>query len=356
MQNFISPILIFRNLASRSTNEPLRLNYPPPPPLHPHTTPPPPPPVARNEDGLKSVFPAFFKNVCLKDALPKIQAQAAFISPLLIFRNLAAMMLATSLCAQIWASSPTPPSLSAHNESGLESAFVTLRFKNARLKEVLLKIQAQSAYNFSFENEIQDVKVSIRVKEKSLDALLKILSSEAGVSFHRTEGMIAAMKKPLRPQLAPIENENRLIQISGRVTDAATGEPLPGVNAVVKGTAQGTATDADGRYTLSVDDPEAVIVFTFVGYVSQEAPLRSQSTLDVQLVPDKKLLDEVVVVGYGTLNKKDVSSAVTQLGQKNLIAGSVSPLLAIQGKVPGLTIASTNGTDPNAGLSLQLRA
>src|SRR6218665_206848 len=108
MQNFISPILIFRNLASRSTNEPLRLNYPPPPPLHPHTTPPPPPPVARNEGGLKSVFPAFFKNVCLKDALPKIQVQAAFISPLLIFRNLAAMMLATSLCAQIWASPPPP--------------------------------------------------------------------------------------------------------------------------------------------------------------------------------------------------------------------------------------------------------
>ena len=342
MRNFISPLLIFRNLASRSTNEPLRLNYSPV--------------VARNEGGLKSVFPSFFKNVCLKDALLKIQAQAAFISAILIFRNLAAMMLATSLCAQIWASSPTPPSLSAHNESGLESAFVTLRFKNARLKEVLLKIQAQSAYNFSFENEIQDVKVSIRVKEKSLGAVLKILSSEAGVAFHQTEGMITAVKKPLRPLLAPIKtNENRLVQISGRVTDAETGEPIPGVNAVVKGTAQGTATDADGRYTLSVDDPEAVIVFTFVGYVSQEAPLRSQSTLDVQLVPDKKLLDEVVVVGYGTLNKKDVSSAVTQLGQENLIAGSVSPLLAIQGKVPGLTIASTNGTDPNAGVSLQLR-
>src|SRR6218665_2012980 len=97
MRNFISPILIFRNLASRSTNEPMRLNYPTPPP----------PPVARNEGGLKSVFLAFFKNVCLKDALPKIQA--AFISPLLIFRNLAAMMLATSLCAQIWASPPHPP-------------------------------------------------------------------------------------------------------------------------------------------------------------------------------------------------------------------------------------------------------
>src|SRR6218665_3051175 len=143
MRNFISPILIFRNLASRSTKGPFPLNSPPPPP------------VARNEGGLKSVFLAFFKNVCLKDALPKIQA--AFISPLLIFRNLAAMMLATSLCAQIWASPPPPPSPQirappppppAHNESGLESAFVTLRFKNARLKEVLLKIQAQSAYNF----------------------------------------------------------------------------------------------------------------------------------------------------------------------------------------------------------------
>src|SRR6218665_4187301 len=97
MRNFISPILIFRNLASRSTKGPFPLNSPPPPP------------VARNEGGLKSVFLAFFKNVCLKDALPKIQSQAAFISPLLIFRHLAAMMLATSLCAQIWASPATPP-------------------------------------------------------------------------------------------------------------------------------------------------------------------------------------------------------------------------------------------------------
>src|SRR6218665_3191859 len=97
MRNFISPLLIFRDLASRSTNEPLRLNYSPV--------------VARNEGGLKSVFPSFFKNVCLKDALLKIQAQAAFISAILIFRNLAAMMLATSLCAQVWASPPPPPRL-----------------------------------------------------------------------------------------------------------------------------------------------------------------------------------------------------------------------------------------------------
>src|SRR6218665_1522277 len=95
MRNFISPLLIFRDLASRSTNEPLRLNYSPV--------------VARNEGGLKSVFPSFLKRVCLKDALLKIQAQAAFISAILIFRNLAAMMLATSLCAQVWASATTPP-------------------------------------------------------------------------------------------------------------------------------------------------------------------------------------------------------------------------------------------------------
>lgn len=141
--------------------------------------------------------------------------------------------------------------------------------------------------------------------------------------------------------------------LSGRVTDIHN-EPLIGVNIVEKGTSNGSVTDIDGRYSLSVP-ADAVIVFSYIGYTAQEIPRNGRSTIDIVLNEDSELLDEVVVVGYGTQRKVNLTGAVASLDGNTLsdrTGFSVSQM--IQGKVPGLTITPTSGR-PGAGSGINIR-
>jgi iron complex outermembrane receptor protein len=143
-------------------------------------------------------------------------------------------------------------------------------------------------------------------------------------------------------------------QVSGKVTDATDGTAIPGVNVSVKGTTRGVTTGADGTYRISAGDG-ATLVFSYVGYSTQELPLGSQTTLDVKLATDVKSLEEVVVVGYGTAKKKDLTGAVSQVSAKDFNPGVLTnPLQAIQGRVAGLNIQNTSG-DPNASPQVRLR-
>lgn len=142
-------------------------------------------------------------------------------------------------------------------------------------------------------------------------------------------------------------------QISGTVKDTK-GDPIPGATIAVKGTVTATSTDVNGQFTLQGIPDGAVLVVSMIGYLNQETTV-SGSTVDVVLQEDSQGLDEVVVVGYGSIDKKELTSAVTTLRQDDLVAGTPSPLLSMQGKVAGLNVNSTNGTDPNSNVTLQLR-
>ena len=142
--------------------------------------------------------------------------------------------------------------------------------------------------------------------------------------------------------------------VKGKVTSATEG-PLPGVNIVLQGTTQGTMTDGSGNYSITVPGPEAVLVFSFISYTSQSVSVGNQSTVDVVLAPAMSSLTEVVVVGYGTQRKREVTSAITSVKSDEFIRGSVNdPVQLIQGKVSGLSI-SKPGSDPNAGFDIRLR-
>ena len=143
--------------------------------------------------------------------------------------------------------------------------------------------------------------------------------------------------------------------VKGTVTNASGSEPLIGVSVKIKGASAGTSTDVKGAFEITLPGPRATLVFSYIGYVTKEVVVTNQRTLTVRLEEQANALDEVVVVGYGSIDRRELTSAVSNLKQKDLVAGSVSPLIAIQGKVPGLNIASNNGSDPNASVSLQLR-
>lgn len=143
--------------------------------------------------------------------------------------------------------------------------------------------------------------------------------------------------------------------VSGTVKDENTGEQLPGVNVVLKGTSTGTISDAEGRYSLEVPSQDAVLIFSFVGYAKQEVPVGERNSIDVTLMSDISTLDEVVVVGYGTQKKSVVSGSISSVKASDLEAMPINRIeQALQGRTSGLTIAANSG-QPGGGATVRLR-
>ena len=142
--------------------------------------------------------------------------------------------------------------------------------------------------------------------------------------------------------------------VKGKVTSAAEG-PIPGVNILLQGTVQGTMTDAGGNYTITVPGPEAVLVFSFISYTTQTITVGNQTTIDVVLAPAVSALNEVVVTGYGTQKKREVTSSIVNVKSDEFNKGNVeNPVELIQGKVAGLSINKPGG-DPNGTYDIRLR-
>lgn len=144
------------------------------------------------------------------------------------------------------------------------------------------------------------------------------------------------------------------VAVSGRVTSSEEGTAVPGVNIVVKGTALGTVTNVDGKYDLSVER-DAILVFSSIGFVTQEIAVGGRSQIDVALAPDIQSLSEVVIVGYGSQRKADITSAVSVIDMENIgdvPASNVSRLL--QGQAAGVQVRQTSGT-PGSELEVTIR-
>ncbi len=142
--------------------------------------------------------------------------------------------------------------------------------------------------------------------------------------------------------------------VSGKVTAPEEGS-LPGVNVLVKGTTTGTVTDMDGNYRLTVPEGSDILVFSSIGYENQEITINGRSTIDIELAADIQSLQEIVVVGYGTQEKKEITSAVTSVKAEDFNGGNVNnPSQLIQGKVAGLVIAKPGG-DPTGAFNIRLR-
>ncbi len=172
-------------------------------------------------------------------------------------------------------------------------------------------------------------------------------------SDERTHTSVSLLTRTY-PAMPPIKE--LLVNIGGTVKSAETGEALPGVSVQIKGTVQGTQTDENGSFQLSSTESDVTLIFSIVGYLTQEVRLQGKTTVDVSLETDEKTLGEVVVVGYGEQKKSDLTGSVSSVNAKDL--NNVSPaggvMTALQGRVPGLYISQTDG-NPNSGASVVLR-
>lgn len=153
------------------------------------------------------------------------------------------------------------------------------------------------------------------------------------------------------------ERTQKGFTVKGIVKDQ-NGDPLPGVSIVVKGTTIGTSSDGDGNFTLNVPDKKANLAFSFIGFTTTEIALNGQTTLNVILKEDTELLDEVVVVGYGSMKRSDVATAISSVKPEDMnLAGANSRDVRqlLDGKVAGLSITRTGGSNPNSGVAVQMR-
>ncbi|SEA33476.1 TonB-linked outer membrane protein, SusC/RagA family [Chitinophaga terrae (ex Kim and Jung 2007)] len=142
-------------------------------------------------------------------------------------------------------------------------------------------------------------------------------------------------------------------QVSGKVTDAETKTPIPGVSVQVKNTSTGTISKPDGTFSLTAPE-NAVLVFSFIGYDSKEVPANAAS--NVVLKPSVKSLQDVVVIGYGTQKRNEVTTSVATVKAESFNQGGArSPMDLVQGKVAGLTVTRTSGNNPNSSASIQIR-
>lgn len=150
--------------------------------------------------------------------------------------------------------------------------------------------------------------------------------------------------------------ESQPIQIKGKVIDSESKIGLPGVNVVVKGTITGAITDIDGEFTLSVPDNNAILTCSFIGYVSQDIPVKGQSYINVSLLSDLKALEEVVVVGFGTARKENLTGAISNIKTKEILTTTHTSLAqSLEGKIAGLQIRQNSGEPGSFDESINIR-
>ena len=196
---------------------------------------------------------------------------------------------------------------------------VSLEVNDISITQALAEIEKAANVKFVYSPAKLDLdeKVSLDVSREQLGSLLAQLLTPRSIGFKVQEGdeYIILVENEVAdalvlPSKDPLKEEVVLLDISGTVTDDA-GNPIPGVNIIVKGTTKGTTTDSEGKYTLSINEDDVVLVFSFIGYAVQEVPVNGRSVIDVQLQEDVQSLDEVVVVGYGTQKRANVTGAVS---------------------------------------------
>ncbi|MDN5204277.1 TonB-dependent receptor [Fulvivirgaceae bacterium BMA10] len=231
---------------------------------------------------------------------------------------------------------------------------ITLEQKSSNLGTVLSAIENQTTFTFSYSQSINlTTPISIAAAGKSLDIILKEIGYQAKINFFRRNDLIAVSNAKSTAKKADIivvlDKE-----ISGKVNDV-NGDGLPGVNVVVKGTTIGTITDADGNYIFNVPDDAEVLVFSYVGYTSEEVEIAGRSTINISLTPDISTLSEVVVIGYGTVQKKDLTGAVASVDGEHIENQPVARVDQIlQGKIAGAQITSVSGA-PWARSTIRIR-
>lgn len=209
--------------------------------------------------------------------------------------------------------------------------------KSFTVGEVLATIEKNSEYRFLYRNDQIDLNRSIKLdaSNKTIDGILTSLFNKTGVNFKTVENNLVI--------LSPIVQQKKKT-VTGKVTDQ-NGQSLVGVTVLVKGTARAVVTDANGSYTVQLNENDKGLIFSFIGLKKQEVSIDGRSTINVVMETESSTLNEVIVIGYGTAKRKDFTGSVASVKMENspiALQPNLNALEALKGNVTGLNIGATN--------------
>ncbi|HEY9047747.1 MAG TPA: SusC/RagA family TonB-linked outer membrane protein, partial [Ohtaekwangia sp.] len=255
---------------------------------------------------------------------------------------------------------------------------IELDLKDASLKMAIREIERQTDYHFVVnDSRLKTIKknVTISIRSENIEEILALVLEGTNITYKIKKKQITLIPPPAELHISPLTTTGggssaMLVQarkdliftgilrqdivVKGVVREE-TGEPLPGVSVLVKGSSIGTTTDANGEFSLNVPSGESILVFSFIGFTTQEVAVNNQTSLNVTLLADTQTLTEVVVVGYGTQEKKDVTGSISAIKGsdiENLPSGGAQQ--ALQGRMAGVNIVRSGGAPGNAG-SIRIR-
>lgn len=235
---------------------------------------------------------------------------------------------------------------------------VSLNVSDKDVSNVLKEIEHQASVTFTYRTKTikHAGKVTLQIKEAPLGIVLEqLFGGEVVLEIRKNEILLKPGLAVLKSETV-IESEVIAIAISGSVTDES-GQSLPGVNVVEKGTTNGTTTDVSGQFSLNVQDETSVLVFSFIGYQTLELPVGSQREFSINLTPDITSLDEVVVVGYGVQKKINLTGAIStvefddELNNRPITNASQ----ALGGTASGVWVSQNSGKPGSDGAQIRVR-
>lgn len=244
--------------------------------------------------------------------------------------------------------------LSAKNAYS-QSVSLSFSVKNIPIEQVLDKIEKETEFSFLLLDKRLETKklVSIQANENSIEQVLDNLFKNSNIGYRIVDRQIVLMQRDLKESDSAINQQNNK-QITGTVTDEK-GEPIIGANVVEKGTTHGTITDMDGRFNLNVS-PNSSLIVTYIGYNSQEIAVAGKTLLSIVLNEDTKIIDEVVVVGYGVQKKANLTGSVAVVSSQELSKKMVGQSsMALQGVMPGVTVTQASGQPGKDGGTIRIR-
>ena len=230
-----------------------------------------------------------------------------------------------------------------------QSKRLTVQIQNGTVLDCIKSIEGQTDFTFLFSNSIGvDKKVSVNCVNQSLDQVLSSVFGPIGIAYD-IQGNQITLRKASQPSGSSPQKRT----VTGRVIDGKN-DPVIAAGVQEKGGSAGTITDADGRFKISVPEG-ATLVFSSLGYKTTEVEVNGNASLNIVLRDDSEMLADAVVVGYGTMRRRDLTGSITHVETKELTAYPVTdPIYALQGRVPGVVISQNTGS-PEGDYSIRIR-
>ncbi len=279
----------------------------------------------------------------------KLLRQFILMSKLLLYGSFIQCLLLNFLLA-----APTE----AQKIKTVREVKVKLDLEESSLMEVFSAIESNTDFKFSYYKGVFDPNATIKLSKsnKTVRDILLQISKEKGLSFKQINNNIKVQKKSTdSSEKLEIEVIIQGVEITGRVTSTDDLGGLPGVNVILKGTSQGTVTDVEGNYSIEVPNENSILVFSSVGFVTQEIAVGNRAILDLIMTADITALEEIVVIGYGTQKKANLTGAVDQVSSEVFENRMLPTLTAgLQGVMPNLNITFLDGK-PNQAPAYNIR-